>query len=310
MQTAARAGPADGLLIELIGARRVLEIGCFTGYGTLAMALALPPDGRVLTLDVNDTGPASAAAPGARPGSRPRSRPASGRARKPRPAARGGRGRKLRSDLIDADKKSYDDYYERAWRSSRPGGLILIDNVLWGGPVADPANHDRQTETLRALNAKLHDDRRISLALVPIGDGLTVALEAPARLSRGGPAAARRQQVTQSARASSISPASRCLSTAPGITSSPITKAGVPSMPSFRASARLAWSCFDRRVVHVLASRSVSRPTCSASAMMPSSERSRLPISARWNGSSGPARGPPAPPAPRLPKPRRGSGTP
>src|SRR5918995_1620082 len=81
--------------------------------------------------------------------------------------------------FIDADKKSYDEYYQRSLTLARPGGLILIDNVLWGGLVADPANTDRQTEILRALNAKLRDDERISLALVPIGDGLTLARKRP-----------------------------------------------------------------------------------------------------------------------------------
>ena len=180
MQIAPEQGQLMALLIELSGARQVLEIGCFTGYGTLAMALALPPDGRVLTLDVNpdwvDFG-----------------------RRAWREADVEGKievrfglaltsldqlidaGRVGSFDLIfiDADKKSYDAYYERSLILARPGGLILIDNVLWGGLVADPANTDRQTEILRALNAKLRDDERISLALVPIGDGLALARKRP-----------------------------------------------------------------------------------------------------------------------------------
>ena len=81
--------------------------------------------------------------------------------------------------FIDADKKSYDSYYERALVLGRPGGLILLDNTLWGGAVADSADQERQTATLRALNAKLHRDERIALCLLPIGDGLTLARRRP-----------------------------------------------------------------------------------------------------------------------------------
>ena len=81
--------------------------------------------------------------------------------------------------FIDADKKSYDTYYERALRLVRPAGLILLDNMLWGGAVADPADRERQTIGLRQLNAKLHRDERISLSLLPLGDGLTVARKRP-----------------------------------------------------------------------------------------------------------------------------------
>ena len=86
--------------------------------------------------------------------------------------------------FIDADKKSYDAYYERSLVLVRPGGLIMIDNVLWGGAVADPVNRDRQTEALRALNAKLQADSRVSLALVPIGDGLMLARKRSRRRAR------------------------------------------------------------------------------------------------------------------------------
>ena len=76
---------------------------------------------------------------------------------------------------VDADKKSYDDYYERALRLVRPGGLIALDNVLWHGAVADPSDNSRQTQTLRALNAKIREDERVSMSLVPIGDGVMLA---------------------------------------------------------------------------------------------------------------------------------------
>jgi O-methyltransferase len=164
------------LLIELLGARRVLEVGCFIGYGTLGMALALPPAGRIVTLDVN----ADWAEIGRRwwreAGVEDRIELRLGPAQESLDRLLAGGGAES-FDLvyIDADKKDYDLYYERALRLVRPGGLIALDNVLWGGAVADPADTSHQTQALRALNRKLHEDQRITLSLVPIGDGLTLA---------------------------------------------------------------------------------------------------------------------------------------
>jgi predicted O-methyltransferase YrrM len=176
MKTAPEQAQLIGLLIELIEARRVHEIGCFTGNGPLAMALALTPGGRVLTLDVNPQWAAIGRRAWRAADVEDRIATRFGPALESleRLLAEGAAG-SFDLILIDADKKSYDAYYERSLTLARPGGLILLDNVLWGGLVADPANHDRQTETLRALNAKLHADQRISLALLPIGDGLTLA---------------------------------------------------------------------------------------------------------------------------------------
>src|SRR5918994_5418801 len=176
MQIAPEQGQLMALLIELCGARRVLEIGCFTGYGTLAMALALPPDGRVLTLDVNPDWVELGRRAWRDAGVEAKIEVRFGLALTSLDQLiDAGRAESFDLIFIDADKKSYDEYYQRSLTLARPGGLILIDNVLWGGLVADPANTDRQTEILRALNAKLRDDDRISLALVPIGDGLTLA---------------------------------------------------------------------------------------------------------------------------------------
>lgn len=164
------------LLIELIGARRVLEVGCFTGYGTLGMALALPPDGRLVTLDVN----ADWAAIGRRwwreAGVEGRIELRLGLALESldRLLAEGA-GSSFDLVYVDADKKSYDTYYERALRLVRPGGVVALDNVLWGGGVADTADRSHQTEALRALNAKIHADPRVTPSLLPIGDGLTLA---------------------------------------------------------------------------------------------------------------------------------------
>jgi predicted O-methyltransferase YrrM len=164
------------LLLELMGASRVLEIGCFTGYGTLALALALPPAGRVVTLDVN----AEWAEIGRRfwreAGVEPRIELRLGLAQDSldRLLAEGA-GASFDLVYVDADKKSYDSYYERALALARPGGVVALDNTLWGGAVADPGDRSHQVASLRTLNQKIHDDARVTACLLPIGDGLTLA---------------------------------------------------------------------------------------------------------------------------------------
>jgi caffeoyl-CoA O-methyltransferase len=164
-----------GLLVKLIGALRTIEIGVFTGYSALAVALALPEDGRLLACDISDEY--------TRVG-RPFWEQA-GVARKidlqlgPAIAtldARIAAGEAGQYDFafIDADKSGYDAYYERCLVLLRPGGLIAIDNVLWGGSVARPAK-DADTAALQALNAKVHADARVDMAMLPIGDGVTLA---------------------------------------------------------------------------------------------------------------------------------------
>lgn len=178
MQIAPEQGQFMALLVELIGARRILEVGCFTGYGALWMALAMPPEGRLITLDVNADWPEIGRAAWREAGVDDRIEVRVGTAldsldQMLRAGGAGG----FDLAFIDADKKNYDAYYERALTLVRPGGLILLDNMLWHGTVADPANTDRQTEALRALSAKLHRDERIGLSLLPIADGLTLALK-------------------------------------------------------------------------------------------------------------------------------------
>jgi predicted O-methyltransferase YrrM len=181
MQIAPEQGQLMALLVELIGARRVLEIGCFTGYSALAMALALPPDGRLITLEANPEPVEIGRRAWAAAGVQGRIEVRIGVALDSLDALLAeGLAEAFDLAFIDADKKSYDAYYERALRLVRAGGLILLDNVLWGGAVAEPADRDRQTQALRKLNAKLHRDERISLALLPIGDGLTLARKRPA----------------------------------------------------------------------------------------------------------------------------------
>jgi len=163
------------LMLELMDARQVLEIGCFTGYGTLAMALALPAEGRVVTLDVNDDWPAIGRRGWRDAGVEERIELREGLAEESlaRLIEEGLAGR---FDLayVDADKKAYDLYYERALELVRPGGIVALDNTLYDGAVADPADRGHQVEALRALNAKIHADARVSMVLLPVGDGLTL----------------------------------------------------------------------------------------------------------------------------------------
>ncbi len=175
MQIAPEQGQFMALLVRLIGARRAIEIGTFTGYSALSVALALPEDGRLLACDISDDY--------TRIG-RPFWQQA-GVAHKIElvlaPAlqtldARLAAGEAASHDFafIDADKTGYDAYYERCLQLLRPGGLVAIDNTLWSGAVARPAS-DADTLALQAFNAKLHHDERIDLSLLPIGDGLTLA---------------------------------------------------------------------------------------------------------------------------------------
>jgi predicted O-methyltransferase YrrM len=176
MQIAPDQGQFMGLLVELTGARRILEFGTFTGYSTLCMALALPPEGAIDACDIDpDT-----TAVGRRywdqagVGDRVHLHIGAGAETADRFIAEGRVGT---YDLafVDADKENYDRYFEQCLELVRPGGLILFDNVLWGGSVVNPDKRDAATEALRALNEKIHDDPRVSIALVPIGDGLTMA---------------------------------------------------------------------------------------------------------------------------------------
>lgn len=168
------------LLIELGGAKRVLEIGCFTGYGTLAMALALPADGRITTLDVNAEWTAIGQRHWAKAGVAERIELRLGLALDSIAGilADGGAGS---FDLvyIDAEKKAYPDYYAAALELLRPGGLVALDNMLWGGAVADPGDRSRQARTLRRLTQVIHADPRVTPVLLPIGDGLMLARKRP-----------------------------------------------------------------------------------------------------------------------------------
>ena len=177
MQIAPEQGQFMALLVQLMGARRTLEIGVYTGYSALAVALALPAEGRLLACDISEAytrigkpfwqqagvahkidlqlGPAQATLDA-------------------RLAA--GEAGAYYFAFIDSDKTGYDGYYESCLQLVRAGGLIALDNTLWGGRVAVPAaQDDADTRALQELNVKLHVDARIDLALMPFSDGLTLA---------------------------------------------------------------------------------------------------------------------------------------
>jgi caffeoyl-CoA O-methyltransferase len=164
------------LLVELLAARRTLEVGVFTGYSALVVALALPADGRVTACDVNPEWTAIARRYWRQAGVADKIDLELGPALETLDGLlAGGAGGAYDFAFIDADKEGYDAYYERALELVRPGGLIAIDNALWSGRVADQEDDDADTVAIRALNAKLHGDDRVSLSLVPVGDGLMLA---------------------------------------------------------------------------------------------------------------------------------------
>jgi len=175
MQISPDQGQLLQLLVRLIGARRCIEVGTFTGYSALTVALALPDNGHLLACDISDEYTSIGKDYWQRAGVADKIELAIAPATQTLDE-RLATGPTDHYDFtfIDADKTGYDGYYERCLRLVRPGGLIAFDNMLWGGRVAE-ANGDDDTHALQLLNDKLHDDQRIDMALVPIGDGLTLA---------------------------------------------------------------------------------------------------------------------------------------
>ena len=178
MQIAPEQGQFMEMLVQLMGATKTIEIGVFTGYSSLCVALALPPNGQIVACDVSEEYTAIAR----------RYWEAAGVANKislqlgpaintlDKLIAEGQAGT-FDFAFIDADKENYEAYFERSLQLVRNGGLIVIDNVLWSGRVADPQVQDTNTTALRSFNDKLRKDPRVTLSVVPIGDGLTLALK-------------------------------------------------------------------------------------------------------------------------------------
>ena len=179
-----RIGPEQGafmaLLVELMGAKRYLEIGVFTGYSALAVALALPEDGQIVACDTSEEWTAMAQAYWAEAG-------VEGKIDlRLAPALETlddllaeGAANSFDFAFIDADKSEYAAYYERVLELLRPGGLMVVDNVLCGGRVSDAGDTSADTLSRRDFNAALHQDKRITLSMIPVADGLTLAVKRP-----------------------------------------------------------------------------------------------------------------------------------
>jgi predicted O-methyltransferase YrrM len=176
MQIAPEQGQLMALLLKLMGAKKVLEIGVFTGYSSTVMALALPDDGKIIACDVSEDFTQIA---------RKYWQKAEVEAKIDLHLAPAqetlaqliAQGESATFDFvfIDGDKSNYQNYYEQSLQLLRPGGLIAVDNVLWYGRVAEPEIQDNQTKAIRSFNEKLAQDSCIDLSLIPIGDGLTLA---------------------------------------------------------------------------------------------------------------------------------------
>lgn len=178
MQIAPEQGQFMQLLVRLLGVRRAIEVGVFTGYSSLSVALAMPAEGRLVACDISPEWTAVAA----------RYWQAAGVAHKIDlrlgPALEtldgliaAGQAGQFDFVFIDADKTNYKNYFERALTLLRPAGLIAVDNTLWGGSVADQRRRDADTVAIRAFNRAVHADKRVYPSLLPIADGLTLAMK-------------------------------------------------------------------------------------------------------------------------------------
>jgi predicted O-methyltransferase YrrM len=178
MQIGPEQGHLMALLVRLLGARKCLEVGVFTGYSAMVVAKAMGRGGKVVALDVSEEFTAIARRHWAKAGVSDqidlRLRPA---AESLKAMVAANEVETFDFAFIDADKTNYDTYYEYALKLVRRGGLIAIDNVLWSGNVIDPTDQTADTIAIRAINQKIHQDGRVDATLLPIGDGLTLALK-------------------------------------------------------------------------------------------------------------------------------------
>ena len=176
MQISPEQGQFMGLLVRLIGALRILEIGVFTGYSSLSMALSLPEKGTIVACDISEEYTNIARKYWKEAGVNSQIHLKIGHAMDTIQELSGiDKLEPFDLVFIDADKRNYLNYYEGSLSLLRTGGLILIDNVLWNGKVAEQTNHEKNTAAIRKFNRKLHQYDRIDLSMLPIGDGLTLA---------------------------------------------------------------------------------------------------------------------------------------
>ncbi len=180
MQSAPEQCQFMALLVQLLGARRCLEVGVYTGYSTLWVAQALPPEGRIIACDISEEWTSIARRYWAEAGVAER---VDLRLAPALETLQGlidtGQAGSFDFAFIDADKENYGNYYESVLQLLRPGGLMAIDNTLWSGDVADPDKQDADTRAIRALNRQVHADRRVTMSMLPVADGLTLVLNQP-----------------------------------------------------------------------------------------------------------------------------------
>lgn len=176
MQICPEQGQFMAMLMEISGARKTLDIGTFTGYSALVVALALPKDGKVFAFDLSDEWTSIARQFWQRSGAGDKIELKLGPAQESlQQLIDDGQSGTFDFAFIDADKANYDHYYEQAMQLVRAGGVIAIDNVLWSGKVADPDENDESTRAIRQLNTKVWKDERVNISMLAIGDGLTLA---------------------------------------------------------------------------------------------------------------------------------------
>jgi caffeoyl-CoA O-methyltransferase len=176
MQISPEQGQLMALLAELTGARTLLEVGTFTGYSALACALVMPSDAQIVACDISEEWTSIAQRYWQKAGVAQKMNLKLGPASQTlQDLIAKGNANTFDMMFIDADKGGYDTYYELGLQLIRPGGLIMIDNVLWSGAVANPSVQDADTVAIRRLNKKLASDPRVTLSMLPVGDGLTLA---------------------------------------------------------------------------------------------------------------------------------------
>jgi caffeoyl-CoA O-methyltransferase len=176
MQISPEQGQFMRLFVEVLGVRRALEVGVFTGYSSTSVALAMPPDGKLVACDLSDEFTQVARRYWKEAGVADKIELRLGPGVETLNALiTSGASGTFDFAFVDADKENYVAYYEECLKLVRPGGVLAFDNVLWDGRVADPKDQSVSTVAIRALNDALAKDERVTLSLVPIGDGLTLA---------------------------------------------------------------------------------------------------------------------------------------